>query len=77
MVAAIERTRARGGLIIAQLNRQMPYTLGDAELDCDMIDLAIELDEPLPTVTATERGATADAIAPTLQRSSTTAPRCS
>src|SRR5450759_5046547 len=31
--AAVERVRARGGLVIAQLNRRMPYTLGDSELE--------------------------------------------
>jgi acyl-CoA hydrolase len=45
--AAVEADRARGGLIIAQLNRHMPYTFGDAELPQDDIDLAIEADEPL------------------------------
>jgi len=45
--AAIEATRARGGLVIAQLNRHMPYTGGDAVLAEDEIDLAIEADAPL------------------------------
>ena len=45
--AAIESVRKRGGLVIAQLNPRMPYTLGDAELDVDMVDLAIEAEEPL------------------------------
>ena len=40
--AAVERVRARGGLVVAQLNPAMPYTLGDGELGCDLIDLAIE-----------------------------------
>jgi acyl-CoA hydrolase len=48
--AAIERVRARGGMVIAQLNRCMPYTFGDSELDDDTIDFAIEVDEPLPPV---------------------------
>ncbi len=47
--AAIERARARGGLIIAQLNPNMPYTFGDGELSVDWIDFAVELDEPLRT----------------------------
>ena len=42
---------ARGGLVIAQLNPQMPYTFGDAELDVDEIDLAVEVDLPLATPT--------------------------
>jgi acyl-CoA hydrolase len=47
--AAREAVRARGGLVIAQLNPQMPYTFGDAELDVDDVDLAVEVDEPLAT----------------------------
>ena len=47
MPRAIEQASARGGLVIAQINPNMPYTLGDAELECDLIDLAIEVDEPL------------------------------
>ena len=27
----------------------MPYTFGDAELDCDLVDVAIEVDVPLPS----------------------------
>ncbi len=49
MVAAVERVRARGGLVIAQLNPKMPYTLGDGELREELIDLAISVDEPLST----------------------------
>ena len=45
--AAIESVRARGGLVVAQLNRNMPYTGGDAVLAEDEIDLAIEADAPL------------------------------
>jgi len=45
--AAIERARARGGLVVAQLNPRMPHTLGDAEIPVDAVDLAIEVDEPL------------------------------
>ena len=47
--AAVERVRARGGLVIAQCNPRMPYTLGDSELDQDLIDLAIEVEEDLPS----------------------------
>jgi len=32
-VAALEAVHARGGLVVAQMNPQMPYTLGDSELD--------------------------------------------
>ncbi len=45
--AAIEAVRARGGLVIAQMNPRMPYTLGDSELAEDLIDLAIEVEEDL------------------------------
>jgi acyl-CoA hydrolase len=48
LVAAIEQTRARGGLVVAQLNPRMPYTLGDGEIDTELIDVAIEVDEELP-----------------------------
>lgn len=44
---AVEVARARGGLVIAQLNPAMPYTYGDGELSLDYIDLAVEVDEPL------------------------------
>jgi acyl-CoA hydrolase len=45
--AAIEAVQARGGLVIAQVNPRMPYTFGDGVLPCDVIDHAIEVDEPL------------------------------
>ena len=45
--AAIEAARARGGLVIAQANPQMPYTYGDAQLYEHEIDFLIEVDEPL------------------------------
>ncbi|KZB79551.1 acetyl-CoA hydrolase/transferase family protein [Amycolatopsis regifaucium] len=47
--SAIEAVRARGGLVIAQLNPRMPYTYGDGVLACDEVDYAIEVDEPLPS----------------------------
>ncbi len=46
--AAIEAVRSRGGLVIAQLNPQVPYTYGDCVLAVDDIDYAIETDVPLP-----------------------------
>lgn len=45
--AAIEACRARGGLVVAQVNRDMPWTYGDGLLGADDIDLGIEVDEPL------------------------------
>src|ERR1700722_526920 len=47
--AAIEVARARGGLVIAQLNPRVPYTYGDAVLPCDAVDYAIEAETPLPS----------------------------
>jgi len=45
--AAIEACRARGGLVVAQVNRQMPYTYGDGELALDTFDATLETDEPV------------------------------
>lgn len=47
--AAIEACKKNGGVVIAQVNPQMPYTFGDGELDVDDLDAAIEVDEPLLT----------------------------
>jgi len=47
--AAIEAVRARGGLVIAQLNPSVPYTYGDAVLPADVIDYAIEAEASLPS----------------------------
>lgn len=47
LVAAVEQTRARGGLVVAQVNPRMPYTYGDGELDTDLVDLAFEAEEEL------------------------------
>jgi acyl-CoA hydrolase len=52
--AAIEAVRAHGGLVIAQANRQMPMTFGDAVLPLDNIDYLLEVDEPLPSAEPTE-----------------------
>ncbi|NHC23234.1 acetyl-CoA hydrolase [Nocardioides sp. IC4_145] len=45
--AAIESARARGGLVVAQVNRHLPWTSGDAELDVSVVDVMVEADEPL------------------------------
>jgi len=45
--AAIETARAHGGVIIAQANKQMPYTYGDAQIYESEIDYLVEVDEPL------------------------------
>jgi len=47
--AAIEQTVARGGLVVAQVNPRMPFTGGDALVDVDHVDLAYEVDAPLPS----------------------------
>jgi acyl-CoA hydrolase len=51
--AAVEAARARGGLVLAQINDQMPYTFGDGELDVDLIDLALEVSSPMLSPAAT------------------------
>ena len=48
--AAIERARARGGIVVAQVNPHMPYTYGDGELDVDAVDLGVQVEEELPSV---------------------------
>jgi acyl-CoA hydrolase len=52
--AAIETARAHGGVVIAQANKQMPYTYGDAQIYESEIDYLIEVDEPLLIKTETE-----------------------
>jgi acyl-CoA hydrolase len=47
--AAIAAARARGALVVAQLNPQMPWTYGDAEVDVADIDLGVEVDVSLAT----------------------------
>lgn len=62
LVAAIEQVRVRGGLVVAQLNPQMPYTLGDAEIAVDLVDLAIEVDDALPSPARHAGGAISAAV---------------
>ncbi len=69
--AAIERVRRRGGLVMAQLNPQMPYTRGDAEVDVDQIDLAIEVDTPLPSPVPTPADAAVATIGEQVARYAT------
>jgi acyl-CoA hydrolase len=47
--SAIETARAHGGIVIAQANRQMPYTYGDAQIYESEIDYLVEVDQPLAT----------------------------
>src|SRR5262249_38052780 len=44
---AIEAARARGGMVIAQLNPRVPFTYGDAVVATEAISYAIESDTPL------------------------------
>ncbi len=60
--AAIEAVRSRGGIVVAQANRQMPVTFGDAVLPLDAVDYLLEIDEPLPASRAAEPDPTAAAI---------------
>jgi acyl-CoA hydrolase len=61
--AAMEHARATGGLVVAQINRHMPYTLGDGEIDMDLIDLAVEADQDLASPEPNPSGETAAVIA--------------
>ncbi len=54
--AAIEAARARGALVVAQLNPRMPWTFGDAVLPVDAFDLGMEVDVPLTTHVARAPG---------------------
>ncbi|MFA6299092.1 MAG: acetyl-CoA hydrolase/transferase C-terminal domain-containing protein [Nocardioides sp.] len=45
--AAIEAARRTGGLVVAQVNDNMPWTSGDALVDVADIDVMVEVDEPL------------------------------
>jgi acyl-CoA hydrolase len=47
--AAIEQASAAGAVVVAQINKHMPYTHGDAEIPADLVDFAIERDSPLPS----------------------------
>ncbi len=60
--AAIETAHSRGGLVIAQINRGMPYTFGDAVVSLDDIDLAVEVDSPLLEPAPRQRDAVAHQI---------------
>jgi acyl-CoA hydrolase len=61
--AAVEQTRLRGGLVVAQVDRHMPWTYGDAELGTDLIDLALSADEGLPAPQLVPPSDTSAAIA--------------
>jgi acyl-CoA hydrolase len=63
LLAAVERVRARGGLVVAQMNPHMPYTFGDGELAEGLVDVAIEVDEQLPSPSVVPAGEHTDRIA--------------
>jgi acyl-CoA hydrolase len=46
--AAVEAVRRRGGVVIAQTNREMPWTYGDALLDVDLLDVLVDATGPMP-----------------------------
>jgi acyl-CoA hydrolase len=62
--AAIEAARDRGGLVIAQVNRHMPFTYGDAVLPEADFDYGIEFDVELQSPAA--RPASAASAAATI-----------
>ncbi|HUG83294.1 MAG TPA: hypothetical protein VMM13_01950, partial [Euzebya sp.] len=47
--AAIAAARARGGLVVAQVNPLMPFVHGDGVLDVADVDIGVEVDELLPS----------------------------
>jgi acyl-CoA hydrolase len=47
--AALESVRRRGGLVVAQVNENMPWTFGDALIPESMVDVMVEADGDLPT----------------------------
>ena len=56
---AIAACKAAGGIVIAQVNRQMPYTFGDGELPLDVFDAIVEVDEPVLNLATSEADGTA------------------
>jgi acyl-CoA hydrolase len=66
--AAIEAARRRGGLVVAQVNRHMPYTLGDGEMDEECFDLVLEHDAPIPSPPSAEPDDTSLTIAERVAR---------
>ena len=57
---ALENAKANGGVVIAQVNRHMPRTLGDTFVHVSKMDCIVEHDEPItelapPVITDVER----------------------
>ena len=53
LVAAMEAVKARGGLLLGQVNPAMPYTFGDGRVAVDEFDALLEAETPL-TVPSTD-----------------------
>lgn len=47
--AAIESARRRGGIVVAQVSREVPYIFGDGEIDEECFDLVVEHDTAIPS----------------------------
>ncbi|MDO5093313.1 MAG: acetyl-CoA hydrolase/transferase C-terminal domain-containing protein [Propionibacteriaceae bacterium] len=45
---AIDAAKARGAVLVAQINENLPFIHGDGVLDIDDLDLAVEVAEPVP-----------------------------
>lgn len=60
--AAIEACRAKGGVVIAQANPNMPFTYGDAIVPLDSIDVIFEAEEPIATAPPTRLDDTSKGI---------------
>jgi acyl-CoA hydrolase len=45
--AAVEAVRARGGLVVAQADPDIPYVYGDGEMPVDLFDFVVEATDPL------------------------------
>jgi acyl-CoA hydrolase len=54
--AAIASARRHGGIVVAIVNPHMPYTGGDALLRMEDVDLAVEVEAPLPSPAAVAGG---------------------
>jgi hypothetical protein len=75
--AALEAVRRRGGIVIAEINRHVPYTFGDALVPTDLIDYAIDVAAPLPSPSTTPRTRPHSRSGSRSRRESRMAPRCS
>lgn len=64
--AAIRACHENGGIVIAQINADMPYTYGDSEVDPSDIDFGLRWDEILPSPKPSEPTDTDQRIAANL-----------